>query len=117
MRGVTTGPLLVYGPRSTAYDFGPNHPLTPRRFGPGIDLLRTIGAVPGLAPEPADEAELLEIHARRYVAAVRRDARGGGIRGRRLAPGDGGNSARRRRARLPSGRRPSPRDAGAGFRV
>jgi acetoin utilization protein AcuC len=72
MRGVTTGPLLVYGPRSTTYDFGPNHPLTPRRFGPGIDLLRTIGAVPGLAPEPAEEAELLEIHARRYVAAVRR---------------------------------------------
>ena len=30
------GPLLVYGPRSTTYDFGPEHPLTPRRFGPGI---------------------------------------------------------------------------------
>ena len=31
--------LLVYGPRSTDYDFGPDHPLTPRRFGPSIDLL------------------------------------------------------------------------------
>jgi len=41
------GPLLVYGPRSTTYDFGPSHPLTPRRFGPGISLLEAIGAVPG----------------------------------------------------------------------
>ena len=38
------GPLLVFGPRSLAYDFGPSHPLTPRRFGPGIDLLRHVGA-------------------------------------------------------------------------
>ena len=45
--------LLVFGPRSTDYDFGPGHPLTPRRFGPGIDLLRAVGAEPGLAPEPA----------------------------------------------------------------
>jgi acetoin utilization protein AcuC len=72
MLGVTAGPLLVFGPRSSSYDFGPAHPLTPRRFGPGIDLLRTVGAVPGLAPEPADEAELLQVHAPRYVAAVRR---------------------------------------------
>lgn len=72
MLGVTTGPLLVFGPRSTSYDFGPTHPLTPRRFGPGIDLLRTVGAVPGLAPEPADDTELLEVHGAPYVAAVRR---------------------------------------------
>jgi acetoin utilization protein AcuC len=72
MRGVTDGPLLVFGPRSTTYDFGPHHPLTPRRFGPGIDLLRTVGAVPGLAPEPADDPELFAIHAARYIAAVRR---------------------------------------------
>jgi hypothetical protein len=36
--------LLVYGPWSVSYDFGPGHPLTPRRFGPGIDLLRAVGA-------------------------------------------------------------------------
>ena len=52
------GPLLVYGPRSATYDFGPGHPLTPRRFGPGIDLLAAVGARPGLAPEPATD-ELL----------------------------------------------------------
>jgi acetoin utilization protein AcuC len=72
MRGVTDGPLLVFGPRSTTYDFGPHHPLTPRRFGPGIDLLRTVGAVPGLAPEPADDPELFAIHAAHYIATVRR---------------------------------------------
>ena len=61
--------LLVYGPRSTTYDFGPGHPLTPRRFGPGIDLLRTVGAEPGLAPEPAPDDELLWCH----EAALPRD--------------------------------------------
>jgi acetoin utilization protein AcuC len=66
------GPLLVYGPRSTSYDFGPGHPLTPRRFGPGIDLLRAVGAEPGLAPEPATDAELLTVHTADYLDAVRR---------------------------------------------
>jgi acetoin utilization protein AcuC len=65
-------PLLVYGPRSLAYDFGPDHPLTPERFGPGIDLLRAVGALPGLAPEPATDGALLRIHLVEYIATVRR---------------------------------------------
>ncbi len=64
--------LLVYGPRSGTYDFGPGHPLTPRRFGPGIDLLRSVGAEPGLAPEPATDDELRLCHTRRYIDVVRR---------------------------------------------
>jgi acetoin utilization protein AcuC len=64
--------LLVYGPRSVTYDFGPGHPLTPRRFGPGIDLLRTLGAEPGLAPEPAPDADLSLCHQQRYIDAVKR---------------------------------------------
>ena len=64
--------LLVYGPRSATYDFGPSHPLTPRRFGPGIDLLRAVGAEPGLAPEPAPDAELAWCHTRSYIEVVRR---------------------------------------------
>jgi acetoin utilization protein AcuC len=64
-------PLLVYGPRSTTYDFGPAHPLTPRRFGPGISLLETLGAVPGLAPEPASDAELEWIHDPAYIETVK----------------------------------------------
>jgi acetoin utilization protein AcuC len=66
------GPLLVFGPRSLEYDFGPSHPLSPRRFGPGIDLLRAVGAEPGLAPEPAADRELEWLHASGYVDAVRR---------------------------------------------
>ncbi len=84
----TQGPLLVFGPRSLAYDFGPSHPLTPRRFGPGIDLLRHLGAVPGLAPEPAAEDALLRLHLPEYVAAVRRlsaDPSGKGAMGLGLA--------------------------------
>ena len=69
------GPLLVFGPRSPTYDFGPSHPLTPRRFGPGIELLESVGAKPGLAPEPAADEELLLSHTARYVAAVKRLSR------------------------------------------
>jgi len=65
-------PLLVFGPRSLAYDFGEHHPLTPRRFGPGISLLEAVGATPGLAPEPATDDELGWVHTRRYVETVRR---------------------------------------------
>ncbi len=64
--------LLVFGPRSTDYDFGPGHPLTPRRFGPGIDLLRAVGAEPGLAPEPATDEELRLCHSRHYIDVVKR---------------------------------------------
>ncbi len=69
---VRDGPLLVFGPRSITYDFGPEHPLTPRRFGPGIELLRSVGAEPGLAPEPARDEDLLLAHSARYVATVKR---------------------------------------------
>src|SRR3954447_21683527 len=65
-------PLLVFGPRSLDYDFGPSHPLTPRRFGPGIDLLRALGAEPGVAPEPATDEELGWSHTPAYVSTVRR---------------------------------------------
>ena len=64
--------LLVFGPRSATYDFGASHPLTPRRFGPGMDLLRSVGAEPGLAPEPAADSELLRCHVRRYLEVVKR---------------------------------------------
>ena len=72
MSNRASDPLLVFGPRSPTYDFGPAHPLTPRRFGPGIDLLRAIGAEPGLAPEPAGDGDLLLSHTAEYIAAVRR---------------------------------------------
>jgi len=64
--------LLVFGPRSTDYDFGPDHVLTPRRFGPGIDLLRAVGAEPGLAPDPAPDVDLRLCHVQEYIEVVRR---------------------------------------------
>ncbi len=73
------GPLLVFGPRSVTYDFGAHHPLTPRRFGPGLDLLRAVGAEPGLAPEPATDDELLAVHTEAYLAAVRRFSADSGL--------------------------------------
>jgi acetoin utilization protein AcuC len=82
-------PLLVFGPRSVTYDFGPGHPLSPRRFGPGIDLLRAVGAEPGMAPEPAPDGELEWLHAAEYVATVRRFAADpGGPPQAGIGPGD-----------------------------
>jgi acetoin utilization protein AcuC len=85
----TPDPLLVFGPRSTTYDFGPTHPLTPRRFGPGISLLETLGAVPALAPEPASDQELAWVHEPRYIDVVKafsRDPFGPARAG--IGPGD-----------------------------
>ena len=66
------GPLVVFGPRSLEYDFGPGHPLTPLRFGPGIDLLRAVGAEPFIKPSPATDTALEAVHLPAYIEAVRR---------------------------------------------
>lgn len=68
---MATEPLLVFGPWSLRYDFGPSHPLTPRRFGPGIDLIRSLGGEPGLAPEPVPDEALFACHTTAYVRTVR----------------------------------------------
>jgi acetoin utilization protein AcuC len=64
-------PLLVWDEGLRAYDFGPGHPLTPRRFGPGIDLVRAVGAGRIVAPREARDEELARLHDRRYVDQVR----------------------------------------------
>jgi acetoin utilization protein AcuC len=63
-------PLVVYGPGNHAYDFGDPHPFTPRRFAPGIDLLRELGASGFMAPEAITDAELEAVHERRYIRQV-----------------------------------------------
>ncbi len=68
-------PLVIYGPLSDRYDFGPQHPLTPRRFGPGIDLLRATGASRFMAPQPASDDQLRRLHEARYVDTVKAFAR------------------------------------------
>jgi acetoin utilization protein AcuC len=63
-------PLVVYGESSRHYDFGSDHPLTPRRFGPGIDLLRELGAERFMEPAQATDAELRRVHEQTYIALV-----------------------------------------------
>lgn len=64
-------PLLIWSDALSAYDFGPGHPLTPRRFGPGIDLLRAVGADRLEAPGEATEGDLMRLHDRGYIEQVR----------------------------------------------
>ena len=64
-------PLVVYGDAILEYDFGPEHPLTPRRFGPSIELMRSIGARRFAAPRVATDVELGRLHAREYIQTVR----------------------------------------------
>jgi acetoin utilization protein AcuC len=82
-------PLVVYGPGSDAYDFGLRHPLTPRRFGPGVDLLRSLGADRFLAPAPAGDEALRRLHEPAYIEVVRGfSADPGRAAERGIGPGD-----------------------------
>jgi acetoin utilization protein AcuC len=45
--------------------------LTPLRFGPGIDLLRSVGAKRLLEPSEAEDEMLARLHAPRYIQQVR----------------------------------------------
>jgi acetoin utilization protein AcuC len=64
-------PLVMFGDIVRHYDFGPGHPLTPRRFGPGIDLMRTVGAERFLEPPLATDEQLERLHEPAYIAQVR----------------------------------------------
>ncbi len=64
-------PLVIWGEAVRDYDFGPDHPLTPRRFGPGLDLLRRTGADRFLEPGEATDEQLARLHDRRYIRQVR----------------------------------------------
>lgn len=74
----TGQPILVHGPWSARYDLGPGHPLTPRRFGPGIDLVRAMHELAGgppirvEPPEPASDETLRWVHSSGYIEIVRR---------------------------------------------
>lgn len=63
-------PLVVYGRASLLHDFGPQHPLTPLRFGPAIGLLRSVGAERFMEPPQATDAEILRLHTADFVRAV-----------------------------------------------
>jgi acetoin utilization protein AcuC len=63
--------VVVWAEGIRAYDFGPSHPLTPRRFGPGIDLVREVGARRFLEPMEASDAAIGRLHDPRYIRQVR----------------------------------------------
>jgi acetoin utilization protein AcuC len=67
-----SGSLLVYGDVALTYDFGPDHPLTPRRFPPSIDLLQTLGATDFMPPPMASDEEIARLHTPAYIDVVRR---------------------------------------------
>jgi len=65
-------PIVVYSDAYLGYDFGPDHPLTPRRFRPSIDLMRASGASAFVAPRIATDDELLRLHTSEYIGTVKR---------------------------------------------
>lgn len=67
-----TDSLLVYGDVALTYDFGPSHPLTPRRFRPSIELIKTLGATDIVEPRMATDDEIARLHAREYIDTVKR---------------------------------------------
>ncbi|HUP83153.1 MAG TPA: hypothetical protein VM284_03070, partial [Candidatus Limnocylindria bacterium] len=69
---ILTGSLIVYSDAALEYDFGPEHPLTPRRFPPSIDLIRTLGADNFVEPRVATDDEIARLHTREYIDTVRR---------------------------------------------
>jgi acetoin utilization protein AcuC len=69
-----TGSVIVYSDAALEYDFGPEHPLTPRRFPPSIDLIRTLGATNFVEPRVAADDEIGRLHTRDYIDTVRRFA-------------------------------------------
>jgi acetoin utilization protein AcuC len=69
--GPNDEPIVVWSEGIRAYDFGPSHPLTPRRFGPGIGLVRAVGAERFLEPPEASDEALGRLHDARYIRQVR----------------------------------------------
>lgn len=67
---------LVYSNALLEYDLGPEHPLRPERAQAALELMQELGIAPApaelLAPRPATESELLLVHDRAYVEAIKR---------------------------------------------
>ncbi|MBB5625522.1 acetoin utilization protein AcuC [Sphaerisporangium krabiense] len=66
---------VVWDDRLISYDFGPGHPLAPVRVELTMALARELGVLDKVAVTgcvPATDDELALVHARDYIAAVRR---------------------------------------------
>ena len=73
--------VLVWDPAVTGYRFRPDHPFNPRRLELTVSLIEALGLLDDEArmvpPRTATEAELLAVHSREYVEAVKRFSAGG----------------------------------------
>jgi acetoin utilization protein AcuC len=68
---------LIWDPAVTGYKFRPDHPFNPRRLELAVSLIEALGLIDGqearvVAPRLATDAELLAVHSREYLDAVRR---------------------------------------------
>ncbi len=73
---MSTQARVIWDPGFTAYDFGPEHPMNPVRLDLTVRLCRELGLLdlPGVevvAPSGPDDDQLLTVHDREYVDAVR----------------------------------------------
>lgn len=87
-------PFFFYSDAFAGYDFGPQHPLKPRRLGMTYQLLDAYGlfdtALEVMEPHHADEEEVAETHSRDYLEALSRMDRQGMIpQARRYGVGTG----------------------------
>lgn len=77
---------LIWDPAVTGYKFRPDHPFNPRRLELAVSLIEALGLVDDdqariVAPRMATEAELLAVHSREYLDAVRRFSGGEDVAG------------------------------------
>lgn len=77
---------LVWDPAVTGYRFRPDHPFNPKRLELSISLIEALGMLDGtacrmVAPRMATDEELLAVHSREYVDAVKRFSAGGSTAG------------------------------------
>ncbi|MBV9773440.1 MAG: acetoin utilization protein AcuC [Gemmatimonadetes bacterium] len=68
---------LIWDPAVLGYHFRPDHPFNPKRLELAVSLIEALELASGpdqvvVPPRPATEAELLRVHTREYVDAVRR---------------------------------------------
>jgi acetoin utilization protein AcuC len=76
----------VWDPAVTGYRFRPDHPFNPKRLDLSISLIEALGLLDGttcrmVAPRMATDEELLAVHSREYVDAVKRYSAGGSTEG------------------------------------
>jgi acetoin utilization protein AcuC len=65
---------LVFDDGVLGYDFGPQHPLTPRRLRTGLHLIRSLGVLDDgdmLEPREATDDELQLVHSPDYIEVVK----------------------------------------------